>query len=56
MTKPTVEAARTGRARMEPPDISERGGLKDGEPQRSDERMFMQLLAFGNCRDTAAVA
>ena len=53
MTKPTVEAARTGRARMEPPDISEKGGLKDGEPQRSDERMFMQLLAFGNCRDTA---
>ena len=56
MTKPTVEAARTGRARIEPPDISERGGLKDGEPQRSDERMFMQLLAFGNCRDPAAVA
>jgi Chlorite dismutase len=56
MNKPTAEAARTGRARMEPPDISERGGLKDGEPQRSDERMFIQLLAFGNCRDTAAIA
>ena len=56
MTKTTDEAPRTGRARMEPPDISEKGGLKDGEPQRSDERMFMQLLAFGNCRDAAAVA
>ncbi len=41
---------------MEPPDISERGGLKDGQPQRSDRRLFMQLLAFGGCSDTAAVA
>lgn len=35
----------------EPPDISERGGLRGGEPQRSDERLFMQLLAFGGCPD-----
>jgi len=45
-----------GRARIEPPDLSEKGGLKDGEPQRSDERLFMQLLAFGGCRDAVAVA
>jgi len=45
-----------GRARIEPPDLSEKGGLKDGEPQRSDERLFMQLLAFGGCRDAAAIA
>lgn len=45
-----------GRARIEPPDLSEKGGLKDGEPQRSDERLFMQLLAFGGCADAAAVA
>jgi len=45
-----------GRARIEPPDLSEKGGLKDGQPQRSDERLFMQLLAFGGCRDTSAVA
>jgi hypothetical protein len=45
-----------GRARIEPPDLSEKGGLKDGEPQRSDERLFMQLLAFGGCADGAAVA
>ena len=45
-----------GRARIEPPDLSEKGGLKDGQSQRSDERLFMQLLAFGGCADSAAVA
>ncbi len=40
----------------EPPDISERGGLKGGSPQRSDERLFMQLLAFGDCPDGRALA
>ena len=45
-----------GRARIEPPDLSEKGGLKDGVPQRSDRRLFMQLLAFGGCRDPRAVA
>jgi hypothetical protein len=43
------------RARLEPPDLSERGGLKGGVPQRSDERLFMQLLAFGGCVDTGPV-
>ena len=51
----TGEVAR-GRARMEPPDLSEKGGLKGGVPQRSDERLFMQLLAFGDCGDSRAVA
>jgi chlorite dismutase len=45
-----------GRARIEPPDLSEKGGLKDGQPQRSDERLFMQLLAFGECTDAAKVS
>ncbi len=45
----------TGRARIEPPDLSERGGTRDGEPQRSDRRLFMQLLAFGGCPDARAV-
>ena len=40
----------------EPPDIAERGGMKNGQPQRSDERLFMQLLAYGGCRDSEAVA
>src|SRR6266576_3817462 len=39
-----------------PPDLSERGGMKDGQPQRSDERLFMQLLAYGGCGDTQRVA
>lgn len=45
-----------GRARIEPPDLSEKGGLKDGQPQRSDDRLFMQLLAFGGCPDAGAIA
>jgi len=45
-----------GRARIEPPDLSEKGGLKDGVPQRSDDRLFMQLLAFGECDDAAGAA
>ena len=46
MTEAT--AARRG---PEPPDISEKGGMKDGQPQRSNDRLFMQLLAFGGCPD-----
>ena len=45
-----------GRDRIEAPDLSEKGGLKDGVPQRSDDRLFMQLLAFGGCEDSGAVA
>src|SRR3954452_1429165 len=36
----------------EPPDLSEKGGNRNGVPQRSDDRLFMQLLVFGDCRDT----
>lgn len=49
-------SAPRGRGRLEPPDLSERGGLKNGAPQRSDARLFMQLLAFGGCGDSKAVA
>ena len=35
-----------------PPDISEKGGTKDGQAQRSDARLFMQFLAFGGCEKT----
>ena len=51
-----TETALSGRARLEPPDISEKGGLKGGQPQRSDERLFMQLMVFGECADARAVA
>jgi Chlorite dismutase len=43
------------RSKLEPPDISEKGGLRNGQPQRSDERLFMQLFAFGGCARTADV-
>ncbi len=33
-------------------DISEKGRTVDGEPISSDRRLFMQILAFGACRDT----
>lgn len=36
-------------------DVSERGADRDGEPQRSSRRLFMQLLAF-DCRDGASSA
>ncbi len=39
----------------EPPDISEKGGMKAGLPQRADTRLFMQLLVFGGCADSAAL-
>ena len=40
----------------EPPDISEKGGVRNGQPQRSDERLFMQLVAFGGSSDTRPLA
>ena len=43
------------RGKVDPPDLSEKGGLKNGEPQRSDTRLFMQLLVFTGCHDTKAV-
>lgn len=44
------------RARLEPPDISEKGGLKGGQPQRSDERLFMQLFVYTGGGDARAAA
>ena len=43
------------RSRLDVPDLSEKGGLKGGEPQRSDERLFMQLLAFTGCLQPSEV-
>ncbi len=40
----------------EPPDLSEKGGVKNGQPQRSDTRLFMQFLAFGGCPDPRPIA
>ena len=38
---------------ISPPDLKERGRLKDGTPIFSERRLWIQLLAFGDCRDTA---
>ncbi len=31
-------------------DLREKGAVRNGEPSSSDARLFMQFLAFGNCR------
>jgi hypothetical protein len=36
-------------------DITEKGGIRNGERQVSDRRLFMQLLAFGHCHESAAL-
>src|SRR5829696_2841442 len=46
----------TARARIQPPDLCEKGGMKDGVPQRSDDRLFLQLLVFTGDADAAGVA
>ena len=38
---------------VERPDVSEKGAPKNGQPQSMDRRLFMQLLAFGDCRDSS---
>jgi hypothetical protein len=40
---------------MDELDIREKGGPRNGEPQISDRRLFMQLLAFGGCRESTAL-
>jgi chlorite dismutase len=55
MSNPTDTTERPRRG-PEPPDLSEKGGMKNGQPQRSDERLFMQLLAFGGCADARPLA
>src|SRR5262245_37102307 len=51
----TTSPATETRRGPEPPDISEKGGMKGGQPQRADRRLFMQLLAFGGCSDFTAL-
>ena len=36
-------------------DLREKGGVRNGEQQASDRRLFMQLLAFGDAEDSAAL-
>jgi chlorite dismutase len=41
---------------MDELDIREKGGVRQGQPQVSDRRLFMQLLAFGGVQDSRALA
>ena len=56
MTDRVATHTPTGRDRLEPPDLSEKGSVKGGQPQRSDERLFMQLMVFGGCPDARQAA
>jgi chlorite dismutase len=47
---------RPGLEKLEKPDLAEKGGLKEGQAQRCDERLFMQLLVWGDCADARPVA
>jgi chlorite dismutase len=40
----------------EPPDLSEKGGNKDGQPQHSNQRLFMQFMALGGAGGTELLA
>ncbi|MGQ0732301.1 MAG: chlorite dismutase family protein [Acidobacteriota bacterium] len=48
-------APETPRADFEKVDILEHGRGEDGRPITSNRRLFMQLFAYGGCRDTAAL-
>lgn len=39
----------------EPLDLSEKGGARNGQPQKLNRRLFMQLQAFGACDDAKAL-
>jgi hypothetical protein len=54
MAESTTAHAQTRRG-PETPDLTEKGGMKDGAPQRLDQRLFMQLLAFGGCADSRSI-
>jgi chlorite dismutase len=41
---------------METLDLREKGGVRDGEQQTSEQRLFMQFLAFGDAADSSDLA
>src|SRR5207244_3952756 len=55
MGQPTETSAPVRRG-PEPPDLAEKGGIKEGQAQRSDRRLFMQFLAFGGCEGARLLA
>lgn len=54
LTRPTATGATApGPNPIETPDLSEKGGIKDGQRQALDRRLYMQLMAWGGCYDPA---
>ena len=57
MTHPPPHAAPSSAPAEAPAlDLREKGGPKDGQPQYSDRRLFVQLTAFTGCRDSHKLA
>jgi chlorite dismutase len=54
-TTPAAPGGHAARRGPEPPDIFEKGGTKDGQPQRLNQRLFMQFLAFGGSTNSPAL-
>ncbi|UPT74653.1 MAG: chlorite dismutase family protein [Elusimicrobiota bacterium] len=52
MSHPHQPASAQPASEAAPLDLREKGGPKDGVPQFSDKRLFMQLTAFTGCRDS----
>lgn len=56
MTRPPATVATVpGPSPIEAPNLSEKGGIKDGRRQHLDRRLYMQLLAWGGCVDTESL-
>jgi chlorite dismutase len=53
--RPAAGAPAAAAPQTELPDISEKGRGIRGEPISLDRRLFMQMLAFGNCHDAKPV-
>src|SRR4051812_24936872 len=56
MAHPTDTRPPDVRRGPEPPDLAEKGGMKNGQPQRSDRRLFMQFCAFSSSGDARPLA
>ncbi len=51
MSHPRQVASSQSAAALPALDLREKGGPKDGQPQFSDKRLFLQLTVFTGCRD-----
>jgi len=56
MAHPTETPSHGAKNAFPVPDLRERGGPLNGQPQLLDRRLFVQLLAFGGCRDWRPMA